>query len=206
RTRALRACVRLLTPERRALVVMGLAGEAGAWPDGFAGTTFALDGQTAAGHAIRSNGHYYLDDLAQRDACCAPLPHASAVAAVLLRNGTHVIGVLSVDWPHANACTPPVRDCLESLAERYAVAITAFSTDDLFQELSRILASDPHGEVPPQTFSRFLQASAQLVGAEHGALFLRWPTTGRYHLEASLRHPEWSAEEHWYSPGEGVTG
>ena len=68
------------------------------------------------------------------------------MAAALLRNGTHVLGVLNADWEHAGACNAPTRSLLENLAERFAMALSVFSTHELFKELERFLPAETRSE------------------------------------------------------------
>jgi GAF domain-containing protein len=224
-TGAYRAAVRLIGPDYKSLVVLGIAGKEGAWPDEFLSTPVAVgeNTDTAAGHAIASRQSYYLPDTAQKytwegdrlvHTHYRPVaPEARSHASVLLRHEGHLLGVLSVDWDRPGACDDGrTRQSLERLAGQYGIVLKAYSTDALFARLDGFLDDAAREGLKPDSreflriVAEFLRIVAEMVGARQGAIFLRRPHTGHYHAVASLVHDDWSEETHFYPPGEGVTG
>src|SRR5262249_49286077 len=122
-TSAYRACVSLLAPDRQSLVVVGLAPDAGAWPAEFSAQSRSLKEDSAAAHARPPGRSSFIEATFQSTIHYKPTPpEARSHAAVLLRNGTHLIGVLGVDWERSGAFDAPMQEALEQLASRYAVA------------------------------------------------------------------------------------
>ncbi len=192
--------------QNNALVVIGLAGAAGAWPAGIAAETFSLDEGSAAAHAIRTGQSYRIPDTACKGIHYQPIPpEPRSHVSVPLQSGRETLGVLSVDWDRPGACDDATVEALQQLAARYAIALKALSIDPLFATVERWFASiQPAGDLPDLTV--LLETVAQMVGARHGAIFLRRPETGRYHLAAHLTHRGLAPEAHWYEKGEGATG
>ncbi len=219
RVGAFRTVVRFITPDRRGLVVLGHAGPPGAWPEPFLARTISLHEDAAATFALETGKSYYLEDTAQAYVWEAgkwcpvhyqPIsPEARGHASVLLRQGGHLLGVLSVDWERPGSIPPGARQGLEELAGQYALAFKAFGVEALSAVVDDLVASlglEEGGEAGlASAYRRFLHAVAQMVGARQGAIFLRRAETGLYHLAASMLHPEWGPER-WYAPGEGLTG
>jgi GAF domain-containing protein len=204
RSGAARAAVSLLAPDGQSLETVALAGPEGAWPDPVT-SRHLLQGDFAAQHAIATRQSYVIPDTSEPGIHFQPVPPvAFSHAAILVRVGSHILGVLGLDWDVRDGCAPGLRDALEDLAGRYALALKAHGTDDLFAELERCLPAYREGAAPDT--QRFLELVAQKVGGRQGATFLRRPETGRYHLAANLLHPDWSGEEQFYEAGEGVTG
>ncbi len=207
-TGAYRAIVRRVPWGENHLVVCGLSGAEGAWPSDTATQTFPLNEDSAAVYAMRTGQSYLIPDTAQKDIHYWPIaPEARCHAAILLRSGRETLGVLSVDWQKPGACDDARVNVLQQLAGRYALALKALSIDTLFADLETEFRSfqDVPAEAEPD-YRAVLETAARMVGARHGALFLRRQETGRYHLAAHLLHNGLSAEQHWYEKEEGVTG
>ena len=84
---------------------------------------------------------------------------------------------------------------------RYALALKAFSIDDLFAELDRLCA-DPVRNGDCSNYYPFVRSVARAVGAREASLFLRRQAAGPYRLEVSLHRLEWSHGQHSGEPGE----
>jgi GAF domain-containing protein len=206
RSGAYRTIVRLITPDHHSLVAIGMDAADPASLEPFRTTLFPLTQGSAARHAIESGRSYIVPDTQQTGIHFHPVPPtAAAHASILLRASNHVLGVLSLDWDRPEACDAPLQATLEDLAGRYALALKAFSTDDLFAAVDRLCTAAAQPDVEPDC-AGFLELVARMVGGRQGALFLYRPETGRLHHAANLLHPDWSADEHWYEVGEGVTG
>lgn len=212
-SRAYRAAVRLLTPDRGALAVMGVSG---AWPRDFFDRNTSLGEDAAATFAIERTRNYYIQDTSQayieEDGCWKPVhykpyhPEAKAHASVLLRHEGHVLGVLSVDWDTRGAIEGRERQGrLEALAARYALALKALGAEHLAVIEPSDLSESDFEKLLCEP-DAFLRTVSQTIGARQGAVFIRRHETGRYHLAANMLHPEWSGNEHWYEIGQGVTG
>src|SRR5262245_31540695 len=124
-------------------------------------------------------------------------------ASVLLRFGLQTIGVLSLDWEGPGAGDPVLVQELERLAGRYAQAIKAFSTDELFARLDAWLARLEDGPGLPD-LRPYLRLVGEMLGVSRGSLLLRRSETGLYHIEASLA--ELPRPDRTYAPGEGLSG
>src|SRR5262249_38158079 len=74
---------------------------------------------------------------------------ARSLAAVLLRTGPHILGVLSVDWMEPGACRAAMASGLEELVERYALFLRGLSPGSVLDPLVEQL-----GQVLPQGNSR----------------------------------------------------
>lgn len=212
-TGAYRAALRLITPDRRFLRVAGWCGE---FPEEFLSQSTSLEDDTAAAWAVASNENYYIEDtaLAYRieDGKRLPKryrpvpPEAQSHGSVLMRHGVHVLAVLSVDWDKPGAFTHGTCQTLEQLVDRYGQLIRSRRIDCFFALLEDYLHwLAVRGECTPD-YKGVLQCVARMVGVPYGSIFMRRQETGRYHLVASMLYPHWSADEHWYEPGEGVTG
>jgi GAF domain-containing protein len=203
---AYRTVVGLLTPDRRTLVPIGTAAADPAALEAFHTHVFSLDRDSAGRQAITTGRSYVVPDTEQTGIHFHPVPpRAAAHASILLRASNHILGVLGLDWDRPDACDLPLQSILEDLAGRYALALKAFSTDDVFAAVDRLCLAALEPGVEPD-YAGFLRLVAQMVGGRQGALFLYRPETGRLHHAANLLHPNWSADEHWYDVGYGVTG
>ena len=212
-TGACRVGIRLLTPERRTLVDQG---HMGYWKVDELSEEVHLSEDTAGGHAVKSGKSYYINDTTQayveHSGKCVPVhyrpcqPEARSHASVLVRHGSHLMGVVGVDWDYPGAIDSSTRQTLEQLADRYAVALKAVAVDSLWGLVyCQAPGEDSRKQVLPD-LNVLLDAVSHMVGAQQGAVFLRNRDTGRYHLAASMNHRDWSQDDHWYEPGEGVTG
>jgi transcriptional regulator with GAF, ATPase, and Fis domain len=207
RAGAYRAAVRLLSDDRESLIPIGFSSiHEDASADEQA-PCLCWEDDAAASYAVRSGRNYIIIDT---DGGIAGMhlrnipPRPRCHATILLRVGGHILGVLSVDWERAGTCGPTAQAMLEGLAGRYALALKAHSTDELFARLERLCAAAARPEQEPD-YPRFVRLVARMVGAAEAALFLRRDPEGPYHLAFSLRNPHWG-EERCYAVGEGLTG
>jgi putative methionine-R-sulfoxide reductase with GAF domain len=206
-TGAYRTAVRLRTRHGRSLRVIGLAGEAGAWPADFTQRRFSLQEPSAASRAVRSGQTFVILDCAGQTVDYFPIePSATCHASVVLRTGARVLGVLSIDWdrPRSQEAIALDVDAVERLVAGPAGILRTFIVNRLRRELDAWFGALRPEAVPD--YPRLLEVLAALVGTDRGSLFLAQPGTGRYRLRASLTHPDWTGESHWYRRGEGATG
>src|SRR5262249_3065029 len=155
-----RAVVRLLTPDGQALAAVGLAAAHAAWLRPFRGEPVPLEEDPVARRAVHSGrSQVVLDTRPPGTDFRRVKPVAACHAAVVLRPGGHVLGVLSMDWDRPNAGGAAVLGPLEELAARYALALKAVSNDHFFALLDRRLAEG--GEVSYWCFVRLV---ARMVG------------------------------------------
>jgi len=203
---AYRTAVQFISPDRETLGCISKASsEEGAWPKEF-DLPFPVKEDCAATHAFKNGRTYTIEDTGQRGIHYKPFqPEAKSHASLLLRSGRQQIGILSVDWKRTGAFTPVTIRELQGLADSYASALRMFGVDESFRRFEKNLeeCKTTNREIDYQTL---LQSVAEMVSVREGAIFLRRPDTGRFHLAAHLRHPEWSSDDHWYEPGQGVTG
>ena len=212
-TGAYRVGIRLLSPERQSLVDQG---HLGYWADSELAQEVLLSEDTAGCYAVKSGKSYFINDTTQayveQHGRCVPVhykprqPEARSHASILIRHGSHLMGVVGVDWNRPGVIDTSTCQTLEQLADRYAVALKAFSVDSLWSLVYGQPPGDDTQEEAVPDLSALLNAVARMVGAQQGAIFLRRPDTGRYHLTASMNHRDRSGDEYWYEAGEGVTG
>lgn len=203
RARAFRTAVRILNPAGTHLLVTGCAGGKDVYPDWFQNEEHPRAEDSAANYALDECVNVYYEDTTRKGIRFRPIAgprQARAHASVLLRSGGHVLGVLSVDWDEAREVPPTLRQRLEQLACRYAIALKAVTVDAAFGDLDRHLGRT----------DAFLRAAGQLVGARCLAMYLRNAATGLYELQpgTSVGHSEsWKSDDaRGYARGQGMIG
>lgn len=210
-----RTAVRILTIDGNALQVVGHAGKPGAWPDDFLTKATSMTEDAAATHSVETGRCYYIDDTAQVNIAYGtkwgrvhydPIPpSARAHGSILIQCGGHVVGVLSVDWDKPRVIDAPMRQSLEQLADRYAVALRAVSIERQIRDIDTLIPNDYTSEPP---YRKILATVASIVAADHGAMFLRSEKSGRYVRACSLSPSELDEPQGdcSYEAGEGTTG
>jgi GAF domain-containing protein len=204
RAGAFRTAVRLINPERTHLLTRGSAGGNDVYPPDFYHNPHPLnDGpSSAAKHALAEKIDYYIEDTKQQDVHFQPVGkyEIRGHASVRLRDGGHDLGILGVDWLDPLSLDEPLKQDLQRLACRYALAIKGVLVDGRFRELDR--------QMPDS--GQFARLVGELVGARFVALYLRNPATGLYELvpESCVGHSqEWIDEPRaGYSAAPGCPG
>jgi GAF domain-containing protein len=209
---AYRACVRLLS-DNQTLAVIGHAGAEGVWPPGFLQRTFARAARSACNRALNENASYLIADTQKKDIHYEEVePPAAAHLAVVVRNGEQPIGVLSVDFDreHRGVCTTSLMQTLEELARLYGGPIQELRSERLTRRLHACLSTEDclsgDGGEPPQALNEWLDVLGTILGVPRGALYLRNPLTGEYHLRSTLAEGDGAEQDGEYEPGEGRTG
>jgi GAF domain-containing protein/transcriptional regulator with XRE-family HTH domain len=177
-----------------------------------------LDNDPTANYAISCGRSYYIDDTYQTcaqdgDGNWAPtqyrpvLPDARAAAAILVRAGIRVLGVVSLYWNKPGAIPIGNRITLDTLVGIHAPLILQSVNDALHRRVEKILnATESTTECLDRIdYAELLQATASLVGASQGAVFTWDFERGRYLERANLCHGS-RPEPQYYRIGEGVTG
>jgi signal transduction histidine kinase/GAF domain-containing protein len=204
---AYRVALCMVNPNWTSLTVVARSErDAGSWPEDFEKTIPLTEPDSACVVAFLDGKTYAIEDTAQKDIHFLRVPpdRTGSTVAIPLRSGTHTLGVLSVEWETTGAFDGLLLQKLERLAERYAGAIKTFDVDQLFDHLEKQLLESEGAE---PDYPAILRTVSQMLGAFQGAILLRHAGTGRYHIKASLLHPEHAgAADQWYEPGEGVTG
>lgn len=157
---------------------------------------------SAANHAIQTLHHVYVEDTEKKDVPIELVgpPSGRAHASVLILFGSHILGVLSVDWREPRKIPLELREDLERLAGRYALGMKSILQDARHDE-SREKVDD---------LPAFARLAGELVGAQFVALYLRCDEDARYRLEpegCSGHAPAWRERKRaGYAPGEGFVG
>jgi signal transduction histidine kinase/GAF domain-containing protein len=125
--------------------------------------------------------------------------------SIVLATGLERLGVVSIDWTTTGVLNAALIRRLQDVTLRYAAAMKLSNVDGSFAALNNYLEEQKRKQEGID-YNKALGIVAQMLGATHGAVFLRRPSTGRYHLAAHLTHPEWQSDEVFYQLGEGLTG
>jgi GAF domain-containing protein/two-component sensor histidine kinase len=204
--------VRMLSPSGETLdVAVTAEKESGAWPADFRNNPVPLKEDHAATWAVKKEKTYLIEDTRARDIHLRPIPpKAGSHASIILKAGTQIIGVLSLDWERSRGFDAVLIRALETLSDRHATAIKSWGMDDLYRKIeSFIKAGETQSEFD---YQGFLSIVADMLGVHQGALFVRRPRTGRYHVAAHLTNPLFcnpdfsDLEQNSYGSGEGLTG
>ncbi len=209
---AYRVAVCMLNPDKTELSVEETAGE---WSTDFKKWCLSLltdDGATT--YAINTQQHYFLEDTQQLGAHHLPVPpdRTRSAAAVLLRSGTHLIGVVSLSWDAVGVCDDSpdglkLREQLIRLADEYATPIKMFDVDQHLRLLEQTFKQLKQTEDSSLDYRGFLATVQRMVGASQGMVFIRNRDSGRYDLQAHSAQPERVGDaRNSYERGEGFTG
>ncbi|MBI4664173.1 MAG: GAF domain-containing protein [Verrucomicrobia bacterium] len=210
---AYRTAVRLLSPDGKTLSVAETAArKPGLWTSEFRDNPVPMDLDCAATWAFRNRETYTIEDTRVKGIHYIPIrPQAGSHASIILKSGVQAFGILNLDWEAPRGFDAVTIKSLEILVDRYATAIKSFGMDELIRKIEDSLKPREKGPFKPD-YQEFLRIVAEMVGNQHGALFLRRPETGRYHVVAHLTHPEFANSEfsdrveNSYENGEGLTG
>ncbi|MCX7428851.1 MAG: GAF domain-containing protein [Planctomycetia bacterium] len=166
----------------------------------------SLDMDCGATHAFKEQAVHVVEDTAQVGTHYHRFEReARSHLSVRLEAGAEKLGVVSIDWAETGVLNTAMVRRLENLANRYAAAFKLSGVDQGFSDIETHLAEQRKSQ-QRINYTKVLKIVAAMVGARHGGIFIRRPSTGRYHLAAHLTHPEWSGDEKFYELGEGITG
>lgn len=164
----------------------------------------------AAHKAIEEQKTYVIEDTEEKQIQFRPVePRARSHASFLLQSGTHIIGVLGLDWHDPGAGDREIRGWISRLATRYAILIRAVNADGLDAALEQHIRQyelQTSEEGRRRSLKGLLDVVQRMVGASQGAIFLRNLATGWFHQEASVLHQDRDPAMHYYRVGEGYTG
>src|ERR1700730_5631610 len=211
---AYRSAVRLVSPDGKTLgVAVAAPRQTEFWPDDFIQKRVSFEEDCAATWAMHLGSTYIIEDTTAKDIHFEPVPPtAGSHAAIILKSGVQALGILSLDWREPHGFNENTIKSLETLAERYSTAISSCGMDQIFRRIEEtVKGHEVNGEFSAD-YKTFLRIVADMLGTNQGALFIRRPGTGRYHLAAHLTHPEYverqfsDKNENSYESGFGLTG
>jgi signal transduction histidine kinase/GAF domain-containing protein/ligand-binding sensor protein len=205
KSEAYRTAVCLVDPDCTKVAVEAKKGE---WPESMCMEILFSDKNSAVIRAIHDGKTYRVPDVhALGVSYMRNEPDRTrSTVAILLKYGTHTLGVLNVEWDETDAFDNELVSGLELLAERYSWVIKRFDVDQQMVKLDSILprlAIDPQWE---PDYATFLRAVAEMLDVGEGAVFIRDPGTGRYFLKGCLPSGQERVSSLWYEHGECITG
>lgn len=202
---AYRSAVCLVDPDCAKVAVVAKKGE---WPVSMCMEILLSEPNSAVARAIKDVQTYRVPDVNKPGTCYMrnEPDRTQSTIAILLKYGTHILGVLAVEWDKVDAFDDELVSSLELLAGSYSWVIKRFGVDQQMVRLESIL---PRSTIDPQwepDYEKFLRAVAEMLNVGEGEIFIRDPGTGRHLLKAALPTSQERAGSLWYEHGECITG